>query len=85
MFGYYNKLKGRLYGPLCEKEKEGAWDKFLDTIIVELMGFQANDKTIIYWTLIGKISSLKYLSYEYFRKTIFECMNLVNELNKNGN
>ena len=39
MEGYYNKLKGRLYGLLCEKEKEGAWEKFLDTIIVELMGF----------------------------------------------
>lgn len=42
MEGYYNKLKGRLYGLLCEKEKEGAWERFLDTIIVELMGFQAN-------------------------------------------
>ena len=34
--GYYNKLKGRLYGLLCEKEKEGAWEKFLDTIIISL-------------------------------------------------
>ena len=81
--GYYNKLKGRLYGLLCEKEKEGAWEKFLDTIIIELMGFQALDKTINYWTLIGKLGSLRYLSYEYFRRTIFECMNLVTELNKN--
>ena len=31
--GYYNKLKGRIYGLLCEKEKEGSWEKFLDTII----------------------------------------------------
>ena len=81
--GYYNKLKGRLYGLLCEKEKEGAWEKFLDTIIIELMGFQALDKTINYWTLIGKLGSLRYLSYEYFRRTIFECMNLVTELSKN--
>ena len=83
MQGYYSKLKGRLYGLLCEKEKEGAWDKFLDTIIVELMGFQSNSQTINYWTLIGKLSSLRYLNYEYFRKTIFECMNLVTELSKN--
>lgn len=82
MEGYYNKLKGRLYGLLCEKEKEGAWERFLDTIIVELMGFQANHQTINYWTLIGKLNSLKYLNYEYFRKTIFECMNLVTELSK---
>lgn len=82
MDGYYNKLKGRLYGLLCEKEKEGAWERFLDTIIVELMGFQSLKQTINYWTLIGKLNSLKFLNYEYFRKTVFECMNLVNELSK---
>ena len=31
--GYKNKLKGRLYGVLCEKEKNGEWEKFLDSII----------------------------------------------------
>ena len=83
MIGYYNKLKGRLYGLLCEKEKVGAWERFLDTIIVELMGLSEVNRTINYWTLIGKLSSLKYLNYEFFRKTIFECMNLVTELGKN--
>jgi len=28
--GYKNKLKGRLYGLLCEREKDGEWEKFLD-------------------------------------------------------
>jgi hypothetical protein len=83
MEGYYNKLKGRLYGLLSEKEKEGAWEKFLDTIIVELMGFAEDKKTINYWTLIGKLNALRFLNYTYFRKTIFECMNLVSELSKN--
>lgn len=82
MTGYYNKLKGRLYGLLCEKEKEGAWERFLETIIVELMGFSAENPSINYWTLIGKLSSLRFLNYEYFRKTIFECINLVGELTK---
>lgn len=83
MEGYFNKLKSRLYGLLCEKEKEGAWEKFLDTILVELMGFAENSRTINYWTLIGKLSSLRFLNYTYFRKTVFECMNLVGELSKN--
>ena len=83
MNGYYNKLKGRLYGLLCEKEKEGSWEEFLDTILIELIGLQDCYKTINYWTLIGKLSSLKFLSYSYFRKTIFECMNLITELAKN--
>ena len=76
--GYKNKLKGRLYGLLCEKEKDGEWEKFLDSIIIELQGLGSN--SINYWALIGKLSSLKYLSYEYFRRTIFECMNLIGGL-----
>jgi hypothetical protein len=76
--GYKNKLKGRLFGLLCEKEKDGEWEKFLDSIIIELDGLGAN--SINWWPLLGKLKSLRYLSYEYFRKTIFECMNLVGGL-----
>jgi len=75
--GYKSKMKGRLYGLLCEKEKGGEWEKFLDTIVIELMGLSSEKRSILYWALIGKVLSLKFLSYEYFRKTIFECINLV--------
>ena len=78
-FGSYkSKLKGRLFGLLCEREKGGEWEKFLDSIIIELIGLGAN--AINWWPLIGKLSMLRFLSYEYFRKTIFECMNLVGRL-----
>ena len=76
--GYKNKLKGRLYGVLCEKEKNGEWEKFLDSLIIELTGLGAN--SINWWPLIGKLYMLKYLSYEHFRRTVFECMNLVGSL-----
>ena len=76
--GYKNKLKGRLYGLLCEREKDGEWKKFLESIILELQGLGAN--SINWWPLIGKLNLLPYLSYEYFRKTIFECMNLIGGL-----
>ena len=76
--GYKNKLKGRLYGLLCEREKDGEWQTFLDSIIIELQGVGAN--SINFWALIGKLNSLKHLSYEYFRKTVFQCMNLVGGL-----
>lgn len=76
--GYKNKMKGRLYGLLCEKEKDGEWEKFLDSLIIELEGLGAN--SINYWSLIGKLNSLRHLNYEYFRKTVFECMNLVGGL-----
>ena len=76
--GYKNKLKGRLYGLLCEREKDGEWEKFLDSLIIEMSGLQAN--SINWWSLMGKLNMLKYLSYEYYRKTIFECINLVGGL-----
>ena len=78
--GYCNKLKGRLYALLCEREKNGEWLKFLDTIIIELMGCESQEQTINYWVLIGKVSALRFLNYEYFRKTVFECMNLIGGL-----
>lgn len=77
--GYKNKLKNRLFGLLCEREKNGEWEKFLETIVIEVMGLEKN-AGINYWTLYAKLCSLRYLSYEYFRKTIFECMNLVGGL-----
>lgn len=75
--GYQNKLKNKYFGLLKEKEKDGEWEKFLDTILIELLGYREEDKTINYYMLFYKTSSLKYLRYEYFRKTIFECMNLI--------
>lgn len=75
--GYENKLKGKLFGLLCEFEKNGEWEKFLDSILIELQGYNEEEKTINYYILFYKLSTLKYLKYEYFRKTIFDCISLV--------
>ena len=71
------KLKSQLYGLLCEYEKNREWESFLDSIIIELLGYPEEEKTASYYRLFHKISSLRYLSYKYFRTTIFDCMNLV--------
>lgn len=78
--GYKNKVKDRLYGLLCEREKDGEWEKFLDTITIELSAWEEELSSINYLVLMHKVHMLKFLSYEYFRKTIFECMNLVGNL-----
>lgn len=72
-----NKLKSKLFGLLCEREKGRDWEKFLDSIIIELMGYSEEEKTINYYILFHKITTLKYLRYEYFRGTIFDCMDLI--------
>jgi hypothetical protein len=74
---YNNRLSSKLYGLLCEREKEREWEKFLDSIIIELMGCSEEDRDANYYILFYKISSLRYLRYEYFRGTIFDCMDLI--------
>ena len=61
--GYNNNLKNRLYGLLCEREKEGEWQKFLDSIVIELMSYPEENRTINYYRLYTKVASLRYLNY----------------------
>lgn len=77
---YGDKLKDKLYGLLGEREKRGEWEKFLGTIEIELMGLENELASINYYQLRAKISSLRYLRFSYFRKTIFECMNLITSI-----
>ncbi len=78
--GYSNKLKNKLFGLLCEFEKNREWEKFLDSILIELQGFDEDEKTIDYYILYHKIASLRYLRYEYFRTTVFDCMSLLSNM-----
>lgn len=74
---YINKLKNKLFGCLCERESGRDWEPFLDSILIELMGWEENKKTIDYYIIFYKLSSCRYLSFTYFRKTIFDVMNLL--------
>ena len=78
--GYNNSLKNRLFGLLCEYEKGNEWEKFLDSIMIELMSYPEEHRTINYYRLYTNIASLRYLSYKYFRKTIFDCMSLLSKV-----
>ena len=62
---YRDKMKKKLYGLLREREKNGEWKKFLDSILIELMGYEDCNKTIDYYTLYYKLSACRYLSFEY--------------------
>lgn len=77
--GYINKLKSKLFGLLNEREKGREWEAFLDSILVELLGWEDDKKTINYYILCSKLSSLKFLRYEYFRKTIFDCIDILSK------
>ena len=76
---YNNRLSSKLYGLLCEREKGREWEKFLDSILIELIGYSEELKDADYYVLFHKISTLRYLKYEYFRGTIFDCMDSINK------
>ena len=74
------KIRSELFGLLCEYEKNRNWERFLDSILIELLDVEDDKKTPTYYKLYSKLSSLRYLSYKYFRATIFDCMNLVTKI-----
>lgn len=79
--GYMNNLKDRLFGLLCEREKDRDWIGCLDSIQLEIMGFDDSVKqTINFLRLSYLINSLRFLKYEYFRKTIFDAMALIGKM-----
>ena len=82
--GYKNRLKNKLFGLLCEFEKNGEWLPFLDAIEIELAGMPEEKQSINYLTLCHKVAMLRYLRYEYFRKTVFDCMNLLSKGDEDG-
>lgn len=78
---YKNKLKNKFFALLCEREKEGEWESFLNNLYIEIFGCKRFLKTINYLELQAKMGSLRYLSYPYFRSTIFDCMSLLGDEN----
>lgn len=83
--GYRNKLKNKLYSCLCDREADKEWEACLDSILIELLGWAEEDKGINYLVIWYKLSSCRYLSYKYFRKTIFDVMTLLSSNKKENN
>ena len=76
---YRNKLKNKLFALLCEREKDGDWENFLNNLYIEIFGNKNFLKTINYLELQAKMGALRYLSYPYFRSMIFDCMSLLGD------
>ena len=67
------------------RENEEDWEKQLDTVLLEITGvnevFMIND---ILLSLLGKLEGLKIVetSFELYRKTVFECISLLQEFGR---
>lgn len=78
--GYKESLKNRVYKLLPLREEDKDWKKFLDTIVTELYGGYDDFESINYIRLLNKLNFLKYATFYHYRRTIFECMDLIANL-----
>ena len=60
---YRNKLKNKLFALLCEKEKNGEWESFLNNLYIEIFGNKNFLRTINYLELQAKMGALNTLKY----------------------
>ena len=75
-------LKNRLYGLLCEREKDGSWEDFLDNILLDLNNFNEEDRSYEFYVLYYKIASCRYITYMALCLTIISDLVVENLLYK---
>ena len=64
-------------------EEDKNWEAFLDSILLELAAaFPEEDRTIDYYTLMYKVSMVRYLRHQYFKKNIFFFFFLLNHIGR---
>ena len=79
------RLTNQLWKLIPMKENEEDWSKQLNSVIIEIAGkhviFNADQRFL---QLLSKLEGLKVTDLEFalYRKTVFECINLLQEIGK---
>ena len=80
------RLTNQLWKLIPMRENNEDWDKQLETVIIDIAGkdeiFLHNSQFL---QLLSKLEGLRLQDIEFsiYRKTVFECINLINELVQN--
>lgn len=81
------RLTNQLWKIIPMREQNEDWKKQLNTVIIEITGM---NELLIYesegFQLLSKLEGMlqiEDMSFDIYRKTVFECLNLLSEL-KNG-
>lgn len=78
------RITNQIYRLLPVREEGGEWKKPLSTLIEELSGMDSLliDQHAILFSLLCKLEGLLVLDedFQLFRRTIFECLNLISSL-----
>ena len=77
------RLTNQLWKLIPMREHEEDWAKQLDTVILEIAGLNEIFIHPQFLQLLCKLEGLKAVetSFELYRKTVFECISLLQELN----
>lgn len=67
------------------REHEEDWQKQLDTVILEIAGLNEIFISVSFIQLLSKLEGMRVqdTNFELYRKTIFESISLLQELNRN--
>ena len=78
-----NRLTNQIWKLIPMREHKEDWSKQLDTVIVEITGLNEIFIGPTFLQLLSKLEGLrvKDTTFELYRKTIFECISLLQELN----
>ena len=84
------RLTNQLWKLIPMRENEEDWHKQLMTVIIDIAG---KDEIFLhnshFLQLLSKLEGLRVIDedeieFNIYRKTVFECINIINEVMKNG-
>ena len=81
-----NRLTNQIWKLIPMRENEEDWDKQLNTVIIEIAGLNEifiQDPRFL--QLLSKLEGLNVLNdieFSIYRKTVFECISLLQEIRK---
>lgn len=64
------------------RENDEDWDKQLETVIIDIAGkYEIFCHDSLFLQLLSKLEGLRVVEVDFsiYRKTVFECINLINE------
>lgn len=77
------RLTNQLWKLIPMRENDEDWYKQLQTVTLEIAGLNELFISPIFLQLLSKLEGLQIqeVNFELYRKTIFECINILQELN----
>lgn len=77
------RLTNQLWKLIPMREHNEDWKKQLDTVIIEIAGLHEIFSGPHFLQILSKLEGLKITltDFEVYRRTVFECISLIQELN----